>query len=198
MRPSAVPRWATVTLSRRVTYSAVTSTGPNSPLNRSTRKRLLLTSRGKWRQLILGLEAPRPGWGRSKKESGLISMHRTLRASVRDHSGLNSHPSPGLAGEGPRPARHPTFHHGALRCSQAREKGRGQKAGSPARRLALPCHSHSDNVLWSLPDTTPFCSHYHAVELASLITPILQIRKRAQRGLPTCQRPCHLPGEELG
>ena len=61
MRPSAVPMWATVTLSRRVTYSAVTSTGPNSPLNRSTRKRLLLTSRGKWRQLILGLETPRPG-----------------------------------------------------------------------------------------------------------------------------------------
>lgn len=48
MRPSLVPMWATVALSRLVTCSAVICVGPNRPLNRSTREMLLLTSRGKW------------------------------------------------------------------------------------------------------------------------------------------------------
>lgn len=142
MRPSVVPMWATVTLSRCVTYSAVTCTGPNSPLNRSTRERLLLTSRGKWRQLLLGLGASRPGWGdqgRSQGSSPHTDPLRPLSVTIAAQT-----PTPHLACVEKAPGLPVTAPpHGALRGDKAREEGPGWKARLPLHLVLplLPCPS---------------------------------------------------------
>lgn len=160
MRPSVVPMWATVTLLRCVTYSAVTCTCPNSPLNRSTRKRLLLTSRGKWRQLLLGLGASRPGWGSQGRSQGssphtdpLRPLSVTIAAQTPTPQLACLEKAPGL------PVTAPLHLTGLSEVTRPRKK---VQAGRPDSLYALSyrsCHVHPDNELLSLTDSTPFCPH---------------------------------------
>lgn len=167
MRPSVVPMWATVTLLRCVTYSAVTCTVPKSPLNRSTRERLLLTSRGKWRQLLLELGVSRPGWGRQGRSQG-SSPHtdplRPLSVTIAAQT-----PTPHLACLEKAPGTP------VMGLSEVTRPGKKAQAGRPDSLCALSylsCHVHPDNELLSLTDSTPFCPHSQSGKWVLSLPPV--------------------------